>query len=37
MIVKLVKDMFGCVDVIFLNVGLMLSSFVLVLKIGEWN
>jgi NADP-dependent 3-hydroxy acid dehydrogenase YdfG len=36
-VVKLAKDTFGRVDVIFLNAGLMPSSPVSALKTGEWN
>lgn len=36
-IVKLAKNTFGRVDVIFLNAGLMPSSPVSALKTGEWN
>src|ERR1700758_2704896 len=36
-IVRLAKDKFGRVDVVFLNAGLMPTSPVSALKIDEWN
>ncbi len=36
-IVKLAKETFGCVDVIFLNAGIMLNSPLSALKTDEWN
>ncbi|MBO1359806.1 SDR family oxidoreductase [Acetobacter sacchari] len=36
-IIRLAEDRFGCVDVIFLNAGLMPTSPVSALKTDEWN